>query len=333
MADGQGRQYHQRLKLFYLLDYLTKNTDDQHLVKAMEIEKYFEKIDVPVSRKTLQADIHQLQEFGYEIEYDPHKKGYYLKDESREFTLQELRLLIDSVQSSRFITQRKAKKLTQKLKAKASVHKQKSLDNRHSYVANRVRNMNESAFTHISDIHRAIANDYKISFRYFGYTWEKKPRYFRNGEPYVVSPFALLWSDTNYYLYAYDNGTFKHFRVDRMDSIRLVFQKREGKEEFEDQKLTDSSIRVFSMFGGQEYRVKMRFSNHLASVVIDRFGQDAMLIPDGDKHFTLTEDIEVSPQFYGWLCGLGRGVKVIAPAEVVQKMSDYVKGIAEMYEE
>ena len=170
----------------------------------------------------VQYSIHQLQEFGYEIEYDPHKKGYYLKDESREFTLQELRLLIDSVQSSRFITQRKAKKLTQKLKAKASIHKQKSLDNRHSYVANRVRNMNESAFTHISDIHRAIANDYKISFRYFGYTWEKKPRYFRNGEPYVVSPFALLWSDTNYYLYAYDNGTFKHFRVDRMDSIRLV---------------------------------------------------------------------------------------------------------------
>ena len=123
----------------------------------------------------------------------------------------------------------------------------------------------------------------------------------------------------------------KHFRVDKMDGIEMLPKKREGKDAFKELKLSERSLRMFSMFSGKTQKVKIRFSNHLANVVIDRFGKDITMIPEDEKHFTIHTDIEVSPQFYGWVCGLGRGVRILAPAEVVEEMGNYVKGIAEMY--
>ena len=143
--------------------------------------------------------------------------------------------------------------------------------------------------------------------------------------------YALLWSDNNYYLLAFEGGKMKHFRVDKMDEIDIVCQKREGKDAFKELKLTERSLRMFSMFSGKVQKVKIRFSNHLANVVIDRFGQDIVMYPDDEKHFTIHTDIEVSPQFYGWVCGLGKAARILAPAEVVEEMGNYVKGIAEMY--
>lgn len=240
-------------------------------------------------------------------------------------------VLIDSVQSSRFITQKQAKNLTDKLKAKASRFDRVLLDRR-CYVPNRVRSSNDSVFYHLDDIHAAIANDWKITFQYFYFSPQKQKVYYKKGGKYTASPYALLWSENNYYLLAYESGKMKHFRVDKMDSIELLAQKREGKEVFKDIRLSERSLQVFSMYSGKVQRVKLRFSNHLANVVIDRFGKDITMIPDDEKHFTIHTDIEVSPQFYGWLCGLGRGVRVVSPPEVVEEMGNYVKKIAEMYE-
>lgn len=191
--------------------------------------------------------------------------------------------------------------------------------------------MNNSIFYHVDDLHAAISNDWQVKFRYFAYTLQKEKKYLKKGEFYTASPYALLWNDGNYYLLAFEGKKMKHFRVDRMDSIEISYEKREGKEEFKKMNLSDRSLKVFSMYGGKEYRVSMRFSNYLVGVALDRFGKDVMLIPDGDEHFTLTVDIEVSPQFYGWLCGLGKGVRITSPAAVVEEMSEYVKGIAGMY--
>lgn len=328
MATGQGRSQNQRLKLFYLLDYLKENTDEEHTVKTPQIVEHLNNIGVPIERKTVVTDIHLLEEYGFEIEYDGRTQGYRIVE--REFELQELQLLIDSVQSSKFITQKVSKELTDKLKKQASHFDRATLDRR-SYVANRVRSMNNSIFYHVDDLHAAISNDWQIKFRYFAYTLQKEKTYLKKGEYYTASPYALLWNDGNYYLLAYEGKKMKHFRVDRMDSIQISYEKREGKEEFKKMNLSDRSLKVFSMYGGKEYRVSMRFSNHLVGVALDRFGKDVMLIPDGDDHFTLTVDVEVSPQFYGWLCGLGKGVRITTPAAVVEEMSEYVKGIAGMY--
>ena len=189
--------------------------------------------------------------------------------------------------------------------------------------------MNDKIFYSLDDLHIAIANDWQITFRYFYFTPKKERAYYK--KTYSASPYALLWSDNNYYLLAYESGKMKHFRVDKMDGIDIVRTKREGKEVFKDMKLNERSLRMFSMFSGKVQKVKIRFSNHLANVVIDRFGRDVVMVPDDEKHFTIHTDIEVSPQFFGWLCGLGRGARILAPAEVVEEMGNYVKGIAEMY--
>ncbi len=324
---GKGRSNNQRLKLFYLLDYLLKNTDETHTVKVQEIIEHFENYHkIPVEQKTVCSDLHLLDEYGYETQYDGRTRGWRII--VREFDTQELQLLIDSVQASRFITQKKAKELTDKLKAKASRFDRVLLERR-CYVPNRVRSMNDKIFYSLDDLHIAIANDWQITFRYFYFTPKKERAYYK--KTYSASPYALLWGDNNYYLLAYESGKMKHFRVDKMDGIDIVRTKREGKEVFKDMKLNERSLRMFSMFSGKVQKVKIRFSNHLANVVIDRFGRDIVMVPDDEKHFTIHTDIEVSPQFFGWLCGLGRGARILAPAEVVEEMGNYVKGIAEMY--
>ena len=327
---GKGRSQNQRLKLLYLLDYLLEQTDETHTVKVQEIIEHFDNYHkIPIEQKTVCSDLHLLDEYGYETQYDGRIRGWRIVE--REFETQELQLLIDSVQSSRFITQKQAKNLTDKLKAKASRFDRVLLDRR-CYVPNRVRSSNDSVFYHLDDIHAAIANDWKITFQYFYFSPQKKKVYYKKGGKYTASPYALLWSENNYYLLAYESGKMKHFRVDKMDGIELLAQKRDGKEVFKDMKLSERSLRVFSMYSGKVQKVKLRFSNHLANVVIDRFGKEIVMIPDDEKHFTIHTDIEVSPQFYGWLCGLGRGVRVVSPPEVVEEMGNYVKKIAEMYE-
>ncbi len=324
---GKGRSNNQRLKLFYLLDYLLEKTDETYTVKVQEIIEHFENYyKIPVEQKTVCSDLHLLDEYGYETQYDGRTRGWRII--VREFDTQELQLLIDSVQASRFITQKKAKELTDKLKAKASRFDRVLLERR-CYVPNRVRSMNDKIFYSLDDLHIAIANDWQITFRYFYFTPKKERAYYK--KTYSASPYALLWSDNNYYLLAYESGKMKHFRVDKMDGIDIVRTKREGKEVFKDMKLNERSLRMFSMFSGKVQKVKIRFSNHLANVVIDRFGRDVVMVPDDEKHFTIHTDIEVSPQFFGWLCGLGRGARILAPAEVVEEMGNYVKGIAEMY--
>ena len=327
---GKGRSQNQRLKLLYLLDYLLEQTDETHTVKVQEIIEHFDNYHkIPIEQKTVCSDLHLLDEYGYETQYDGRTRGWRIVE--REFETQELQLLIDSVQSSRFITQKQAKNLTDKIKAKASRFDRVLLDRR-CYVPNRVRSSNDSVFYHLDDIHAAIANDWKITFQYFYFSPQKQKVYYKKGGKYTASPYALLWSENNYYLLAYESGKMKHFRVDKMDGIELLAQKREGKEIFKDMKLSERSLRVFSMYSGKVQRVTLRFSNHLANVVIDRFGKEIVMIPDDEKHFTIHTDIEVSPQFYGWLCGLGRGVRVVSPPEVVEEMGNYVKKIAEMYE-
>lgn len=324
---GKGRSQNQRLKLLYLRDYLLENTDETHTVKVAEIIEHFDNYyNIPVEQKTVCSDLRLLGEYGCQTQYDGRTRGWRIIE--REFDTQDLQLLIDSVQASRFITQKKAKELTGKLKAQASRFDRVLLERR-CYVPNRVRNSNDSIFYHLDDLHIAIANDLQITFNYFYFTPQKKKEYYKT--LYAASPYALLWSDNNYYLLAYVKGKMKHFRVDKMANIEIGVKKREGKDVFREMKLSERSLRIFSMYSGEVKKVKIRFSNHLANVVIDRFGEKIQMIPDDEKHFTIHTDIEISPQFFGWLCGLGKAARVVAPEDVVEKMGDYVKGIAQMY--
>lgn len=270
-----------------------------------------------------------------ELEYDPHKKGYILKNPP--FEPYELRLMVDSIQSSKFITADISRKITAKIKTLADKETVATL-NRQAQVADRVRSMNESVVKDADRIHAAIAADSKIAFRYFHYSPNKnKPKsYSKSGEQYIVSPYTLLWNDGNYYLYAYvsENERFQMFRVDRMERIMPpLMEKREGKELYRAETLIDQKAKVFGMYHGEAYRVHMRIINRLADAVIDQFGKDTILVPDGNYHFTTTVFVEISPPFFAWVTTFGKGVQILSPEPVIEGMKKFIKDVSDMYKD
>jgi len=267
--------------------------------------------DIKAERKTIYDDIEALRQFGLDIVLGKSKSyGYYVA--SREFELPELKLLADAVQSSKFITERKTISLIKKLEQLMSKHDAGKL-RRQVYVQNRVKSMNESIYYSVDTLHEAISEDKKISFKYFNYDIHKKQVFRREGELYIVSPVALTWNEENYYLIANSDKRehLTHFRVDRMSNVKKLTESRcTGSSDF---KLAEYSKKVFGMFGGEETDIKLRINNKLISGVIDRFGKDVIMIPDGDNHFLIRVRVALSPIFYGWLFQFGDLCEVIEP--------------------
>ena len=271
--------------------------------------------------------------FGLQLEYDQHKKGYRLLNPP--FEPYELRLMVDSIQSSKFITQKKAQEITKKIKALAGKETLETL-NRQAYVADRVRSMNDSVVKDADRIHAAIKGDWKIGFRYFHYTPSKDnpKRYSKSGDNYIVSPYALLWDNGNYYLYAYltEKKAFRTFRVDRMERIsNPLLAERDGEKEFKSSQITSREYKVFQMYHGDQMKVRVRFSNHLADAVLDQFGKDVILVPDDEKHFVATLPVEISPPFFAWLATFGRGAKITHPEAAIKKMREFIEKLNDMY--
>ena len=327
-------KYSVGIRLLLLKEYLEANAGKNRLVTRRQLEDYLDDKDFPIEKKTLYADLNALKDyFGMKIEYDQRKKGYRLLNPP--FEPHELRMLVDGVQSAKFITREKAREITDKIKRLAGKDTVATL-NRQTYVADRVRNQNENVVSEADHIHQAIAEDCQISFRYFHYTPDKNnpKNYSYDGKRITVSPYALLWNNGNYYLYAYDSKKFRYYRVDRMESIgHPLVQKREGKELFKEKDFTSQKAKVFDMYGGKEYNVRIRFRKELADAVIDQFGKEVMMMPLDADHFTITVPIEVSPTFFAWIATFGRRVKILAPAPVVEKMRDFIQASADMYKD
>lgn len=325
MARREG----QKLKLFYLRDYLLRNTDEGHPATMRDLLGYLEQNDIPAERKSVYADLELLGEYGLDIVQDHGK--YYVG--SREFELPELKLLVDSVQSSKFITGKKTAALIRKIEKLTSVYEAQQL-NRQVFVANRIKSMNESIYYNVDKLHTGIGQQRKIRFHYFEYNLAKERVFRRNGALYEVSPYALTWDDENYYLIAFDSAAdrIKHYRVDKMTDIAVTENPREGRDAFESLDLGIYSRKVFGMFSGQERTVRLRMANHLIGAVLDRFGKDVLVIPDGPDHFTVQVSVEVSPQFFGHLCAFGGDAALLGPADVVAQMRAHVQAVSRQYE-
>lgn len=287
--------------------------------------------DISAERKSIYDDLESLRLFGFDIVQIKGKNGgYYIG--ARDFELPELKLLVDSVQSSKFITQDKTHKLIKKIEGLASIYDGQLLQ-RQVFVSNRVKSMNESIYYAVDGISDAITQNKKIKFRYFEYTVTKERRFRHDGAFYNVSPFALIWDDENYYLLAWDSSAekFKHFRVDKMHGVSMLDEERDGTQAFQKIDMSAYSKSVFGMFGGNEQSVKMRFANYLAGAVIDRFGRDTIILPDGGEHFTVNVNVAVSGQFYAWVFGFGTDAEIIAPADIREGMKERAQKIIEKY--
>jgi len=324
------RTYNQKSSLLYLRDYLLENTNNNKIVTNKDITDYLKsEYDITIERKTVYTDIGMLQDYGLNVEYDYKEKGY--KINSRDFSIDELQLIVDGVQSSKFITAKKAKDLTDKLKKLTNRHDRSTLDRR--YIADRIRSENDEIFKQLNIIHECINSDTKISFRYFDYDINKNRVYqdLKSSDVRVVSPFALVWDNDNYYLIAYFRG-IKNYRVDKMTDVTAVNEKNIGHDKYKELDLKENPTKIFSMFKGTKTGITLRCRNELAGVIIDTFGREIRMIPADKQHFTVRVTVEVSSQFYGWLCGLGKSVKIISPDDVIEKMREHVANITKMYE-
>lgn len=326
MAKSEG----QKLKLLYIKELLEERSDEEHPVPTQQILDYLSARDITAERKAIYNDILCLQQFGMDILHKPGRGGgYYLA--SREFELPELRLLVDAVQSSRFITSKKSMQLIEKLSRMASIHEAGALK-RQVVVSGRVKAMNESIYYHVDKLHDAIAENSQIRFHYTEWGLDGQ-RHNRPGV-YEASPYALIWDDENYYLVAHSQRHgITHYRVDKMADIEATGKKRYMAPEYKELDAAAYGRNVFGMFGGETTTVRMRFHNSLAGVVLDRFGAGTMLIPDGGSHFIFSMDIAVSPLFLGWLAGFGDRARILSPKSVIDQYTALCGPSVRQYEE
>lgn len=321
-----------KLKLYYLAQIMLERTDEDHYITMPEIMAALGEYDITADRKTIYADLRDLEQLGIEVEGETVGNRYHYHVISRTFEVAELKLLVDAIQSSKFITERKTNTLIRKLEKLVSKYDAMKLQ-RQVYVSGRIKTMNESIYYTIDAIHHAISENKKIKFQYFQWNVKKEMELRHEGAYYHISPWGLSWDDENYYLVGYDSaaGKIKHYRVDKMLRIRMTEEEREGREHFKKLDMADYSKKSFGMFGGKEQRVKLLVDNSMAGVIIDRFGKDLMMIPAGDNQFTVNVDVHVSGQFLGWIISLGEGVKIVAPEEVLEMMQKEIERLSRQY--
>lgn len=338
MAAAMAKSPNQKLKLLYLQQILLQRTDEDHPISMEEMRKALQDYNIKAERKSIYSDLEALRLFGVEVEYRRGENGgYYVAD--RPFELPELKLLVDAVQSSKFITRKKSDALIKKVEGLASAYQARVLQ-RQVFVTNRIKTMNESIYYNIDKIHAAISSQEKIRFRYFEWVVDFNSRQrlvkrFRHqGNQYMVSPWALTWDDENYYLVAYDSaaGIIKHYRVDKMLEIEDTGEKRDGQELFDRFDMAMYSKKMFGMFGGQEEEVTLQLEKSLAGVAVDRFGRDVFISRGEDEdHFIVRIKAVVSPQFMAWVFGLGERTEIFGPEKVREQFCNYAAGILKQY--
>lgn len=327
----RGPRLNQKLKIMYLMKILLEETDEDHDLTLNEIVEKLKAYNVTAERKSLYSDIENLRTFGLDIIGMQYGKTYHYKVASRQFRLVELKLLVDAVQSSRFITEKKSDELIAKLESYASKYEAKKLA-RQVNVNGRVKTMNERIYYSVDKIHEALNEESQIKFQYFTWTADKKMELKHGGAYYSVSPWALCWDDEKYYLVGYDNREYKikHFRVDKMADVSVVYEEREGKEEFSKMQMSEYTNRLFGMFDGNLETVTLLCENHAANVIIDRFGTDIPLMKTDAEHFTVRVRVSVSKLFLSWIMAIP-GVKIVAPERTVDMMKSEIKRLQEMY--
>lgn len=323
------RSANQKLKMLYLKDILSKYTDEQHPLSATQICEILREFDVEAERKSIYDDMGMLAAYGMDVmKINGRDGGFFLG--SRDFELAELKLLIDAVMSSKFITKRKSDQLIKKITALASDYDSEELK-RQLHSINRIKGQNESILYTVDDINRAIRSNSKIGFRYYEWTTEIKLRPKKNGELYKVSPLTLIWDDEYYYLVAYDSeaGIVKHYRVDKIRDIEITDEAREKPADKID--MSAYSGKMFGMFGGKTEKVGFNCPKDKIGILIDRFGQDIKVTEAGNDTVNVYSEAVLSSQFYGWIASVGPQIRLISPSEAVKGMKDFLKANLKNY--
>lgn len=310
----------QKLKLYYLNQIMTRKTDDEHRLTMPEILSHLERYGITADRKSIYDDFEALRDLGIDIIMDKEGRSYYYYMGDRAFEMAELKLLVDAVQSSKFITAKKSDELIDKITGLVSEYQAKEL-RRQVEVQGRIKTMNESIYYIVDELHSAILENKKITFEYL--TWNlKKEMVPRREGLYDESPWALTWDDENYYLIAYDTQEkkIKHFRVDKIRKLTITDKAREGRDVFEAIDMASYINMNFGMFGkAAGVPVHLRFKNDMVGIVIDRFGKDIPIKPSEEEGWSDTRvTVMISGQFFGWVFAMGGLVKITGPEDILE---------------
>ena len=326
-----ARSANQKLKLLYLEKVFKEKTDDDHYMTMPQIIAELNRYGIEANRKSIYTDIDSLQQYGLDIIQTREGAHTYYHLGSREFEVAELKFLVDAIQASKFISERKTKELIEKLESSVSTY-DKTLLNREVTVSGRVKNMNESIYYSIDEIYHGMAEDKCIKFKYFSWNRKGEEEFRRNGDYYEVAPWALHFDDERYYLVGYDmdKKEIHHYRVDKMRFVSISDQKRKGISEFKRTNKSKYSQQYFRMFGGNIETVTLKCTNEMANIIVDQFGTDARMMPIDDDHFSVRVEVAVSEQFFGWIFALGGGVVITGPENVKQEMN---KALSKLYTE
>lgn len=326
-----AKSSNQKLKLLYLMKMLLENTDEENTITINDMILELELYGITAERKSIYDDLEALRSYGLDIASRKSKTTNYFVA-TRVFELPELKLLVDAVQCSKFVTHKKSNELIKKIESLASKHQAMSL-HRQVYVSNRVKTINEGIYYNVDSLHAAIAENKQVSFKYFDYNIKKEKVYRKNGDRYIVSPYGLSWDDENYYLVTFSHkyNDFTHYRVDRMSDIELCDSTRDPLPDNEQFNIAEYSKKVFNMFGGEEVTVKLKFDNLLVNAVIDRFGKDIMIGKFDDDSFSIWIKVALSTTFYAWLAQFGNKVKILSPDIVIEKYKCFITDIIKEY--
>ena len=305
-----------KARLVILLQMFYELTDQEHPMTGTQIMDYLAEHDVPANEKTLRGDIQLLQDLGVDIVKVVSRPNYFFWGD-RRFDMTELKLLIDAVSASRFITQKKSRELGKKLAGLSSEHQRKEL-RRNINATNRIKPKNETIYYSVNTVNEAITHRKKIQFQYTEYTPELKEALRNDGEVYELSPYGLLWNEDNYYVVGWSDkhGNVSVFRVDRM--VRPEMLDAKAVKRPEGFSLEDYSKPIFDMFEGTErVEVRLEVRNDLAKYIVDRFGTKLKTEQISDERFAVTIEVSLSPTFYAWVFQFGGGMRILSPKQAV----------------
>ena len=323
----------QKMKLHYLEKILLLNTDENHPLTAEELIKLLESDGIKIERKTLYKDISLLRNYGIDVIQEKRGRNVVYYIGQRDFELPELKLLVDLVQASKFITKRKSQVLIKKIENLTSKYEAYEL-HRQVYVSDNNKAENEKIYYNVDKIYSAINDNHSMYFQYFQWNEEKKKKLRHNGKIYKVSPWALLWDHEKYYLIGYDEEVdeIRHYRVDKIVNIEIRDDSRKGVIEFKGFNISAYTKRLFGMFDGEEENITLRADNSLAGVIIDRFGKDVDLKKVNDHQFDAIVRVALSDQFYGWVLSLGNDVEILKPKNAREGIKKMIRQRSEIYE-
>ena len=315
----------QKKKILYLMHILCERTDETHIMSANDLCMALQEYGISAERKGIYSDIDTLRDFGMDIiQVKGASQGYYVGN--REFSMPELKLLVDAVQSSKFITKKKTRELIHKLEGHTSRGQAVQLQ-RQVYIHNRLKADNETIYYNVDSIHTAIIQNKQVQFQYAEWNIHKQLQLKKNGAFYIVSPWALTFNNENYYLIAYDEKAdmIKHYRVDKMQALQPLQIERKGKEQFECFDLAAHMKKTFGMYGGHDEWLTLLCHNDLAGVILDRFGHEVSMIPQDENHFSVSVLVTVSRQFFGWITGIGEQIVIQKPQSVRLEYKCYLE--------